>query len=132
MQIAIIVLFTWFLFFLLGRYQLSRIKSKLFAKIDARVEKLEKAKQTDTLDSFYAHTFNDWDAVVKSNAWFVLSDNELYPVPANPQRLKDRLKLTPAWLGAYLKIKGTDLEMTESQRASVEEILALVPKNQRK
>lgn len=132
MQIAIIVLFTWFLFFLLGQYQLNRIKKKLFAKIDERVKTLEKAKQTDTLDSFYAHIFADWDTVVKSNAWFVLSANELYPVPANPQRLKDRLKLTPAWLSAYLHLQGTDLEMTESQRTSVEEILALVPENQRK
>lgn len=127
-QIIVYILFAWFFIFLLGKMQLNRIKKKLFYKIDEVSILMAKRWGEITLDQFYERVFADWDEMVRSSAKFVLSINELYPVSADPQKIKERMKLSPEWLGAFLQLRGTDLNMTESQREKVNEIVNLAPK----
>jgi hypothetical protein len=55
----------------------------------------------------------------------------LYPISANPDRVMARMNLTPAWLGAYLKLTGKEIEMTEEQRTAVDAIIESVPPHRR-
>jgi hypothetical protein len=126
-QITVILLFLWFVMFVAGKLQQGRIKKELFKRIR---EGLAPAREKDpdlSLSAYYAWVFEGWDQLVKKNAWFILGPSELYPVSADPERVRSRMNLTPAWLGAYLKLSGVELAMTEDEQAAVDAIVASVP-----
>lgn len=127
-QIAIFALIIWFFIFLLGMMQMNRIKKRLFNRIDETIDLINDRGKEITLDEIYNIVFADWDELVHSSAKFVLSKNELYPVPANPTKIKERLNLSPVWLGAYLRLQGAEPDMTNSQKEKVNEILKLATK----
>ena len=131
-QITIILLVVWFLMFVAGKIQQGQIKKKLFARIHQGLGSAQEKNPDLTLDEFYDWVFSDWDQLVKGSAWFILSQSELYPIAANPERVKVRMNLTPAWLGAYLQLSGNEIKMTEDQQAAVEAIIESVPPHRRK
>jgi hypothetical protein len=118
-QITLLLLFAWFSLFLAGRYQQKRIKKALFDRVKTGIEPALKENPGLSLDAYYEWVFSDWEDLVRRNARFVLSDNELYPVSADPTRLQRRMNLTLIWLGAYLKLSGKELAMTDEQRTAV-------------
>jgi hypothetical protein len=130
-QITVILLVVWFIMFVAGKLQQRRIKKKLFNRIQEGIQPALEKDPDLGLDEYYDWVFSKWGDLVRSNAWFVLSKNELYPVSADPDRLKDRMNLTPVWLGAYLKLKGIELKMNEDQEAAVQAIIETVPEGRR-
>lgn len=126
-QITIILLILWFLMFVAGKFQQGRIKKNLFKRVREGLAPAREKDPTLSLSAYYEWVFEDWENLVKQNAWFILGPNELYPVAANPERVRTRMNLTPAWLGAYLKLGGVELEMTEDEQAAVDAIVETVP-----
>ncbi len=131
-QITIILLVVWFLMFVAGKIQQGTIKKKLFARIHQGLGPAQENNPDLTLDEFYDWIFSDWNELVKRNAWFILSQSELYPISANPERVMARMNLTPAWLGAYLELTGKKIKMSEEQQAAVDAIIQSVPVHRRK
>lgn len=126
-QITIILLILWFLMFVAGKYQQGRIKKKLFERIRKGLAPAREKDPDLSLSAYYDWVFSDWGNLVKRNAWFILGPNELYPVSADPERVQSRMNLTPTWLGAYLKLCGVELEMTDDEQAAVNAIVETVP-----
>lgn len=126
-QITIVLLILWFLMFVAGKFQQGRIKKKLFERIREGLAPAGEKNPNLSLGAYYDWVFLDWENLVKRNAWFILSPNELYPVAADPERVRTRMNLTPAWLGAYLRLGGVELEMTEDEQAAVTAIVETVP-----
>jgi hypothetical protein len=122
-QITVILLVIWFVVFVAGRFQQNQIRKKLFHRIESGLENALKENPELTLNSYYSWVFVEWESLVKQNARFVLSKNEIYPVAANPDRLKERWNLTPIWLGAYMKKNDLPIKMTEQQEEAVDAIL---------
>ena len=130
-EITLTILFIWFAIFIAGKWQQSRIKKQLLKRIrDGVQSKLEENPEL-TLDAFYEWVFDGWDSLVRENAWFVLNQRELWPVPADPGRVKSQMNLTPEWLGAYLKLRGYDLKMNDTQAQAVSEIIESIPLHRR-
>ena len=129
-NIGLIVLVLWFVFYLAGRYQQNRVKKALIKKLSNEIELVKKEQLPTGLDEFYDRVFMDWPDLVRLNAKFVLNKMELLPYPAKPEELKTRFNLTPAWLGAYSKLHGLELEATEDQQIEIEQIL-LFSKNRK-
>lgn len=124
-EITIILLVAWFLMYVAGRYQQNRIKKALFTRIRTGVELALEENPGLGLNEYHAWVFSEWEHIVKNNAWFVLSQNELYPVGVHPNRMKEQMNLTPEWLGAFLKLEGTELKMDETQSAAVDSIVQM-------
>jgi hypothetical protein len=130
-QITLIILFIWFAIFIAGKWQQSRIKKQLLKRIrDGAQSKLAEDPAL-TLDAFYDWVFEGWDTLVRENAWFILNQRELWPVPADPERVKAQMNLTPEWLGAYLQLRGYQLEMNEAQAQAVSDIVQSIPPHRR-
>ncbi len=130
-QITLFLLVSWFFMYVTARYQQDRIKKSLFKRIE---EGLGPALRKDphlNLEKFYTWVFADWDQLVRENAWFVLSKSELYPIPARPEQLKIQMNLTPSWLGAYLRLQGKNLQMSEALEESVQKIIQSLPEKRR-
>ncbi len=131
-QITIILLILWFLMFVAGKFQQGRIKKQLLQRIREGVGPALEKDPGLSLSAYYDWVFGGWEGLVKKNAWFVLGPNELYPVSADPDHMRSRMNLTPAWLGAYLKLGGVELAMTEDEQVAVDAIVATVPPEQLK
>ncbi len=131
-QITVTILIIWFFIFVAGKLQQNRIKKKLFHRIKTELSTKLETNPDLSLDTFYDWVFSGWDDLVRKNAWFVLNKNELWPVAANPKRLKKQMNLTPEWLGAYLQIRGTQLQMSESQQEDINHIINTTPAHHRR
>jgi hypothetical protein len=129
-QITIILLILWFLMFVAGKFQQGRIKKQLLQRIREGVGPAQEKDPDLSLSAYYDWVFEGWEELVKKNAWFVLGPNELYPVSADPDRVRSRMNLTPAWLGAYLKLCGVELALSDEEQAEVDTIVAAVPPGQ--
>ncbi len=130
-EITLTILFIWFAIFVAGKWQQSRIKRKLLKRMMEGVRSKLEENPDLTLDAFDEWVFANWDSLVRENAWFILNKNELWPVPADPQRVKSQMNLTPEWLGAYLKLRGYELQMNEEQQESVSDIIQSIPAHRR-
>jgi len=118
----------WLLMFGLGQWQFKRITKGTTELVLAMGKKAHNRRERPTVEEFYAQIRPEWEAMLKQKAKFILHKTELFPVPANARFVETRMKFTPAWLGAFLKVNHLDLPASEELEAEIEAVMSLAPK----
>lgn len=118
----------WLLFFVLGRWQLNRVKQCTTDLILNEASQVQRLHQPPNVEDFYTQIQPNWEVMLKKNAWFILHKTELFPVPAWPLIVQKRLNFTPAWMGAYLRLNGIKLPAEPELETEIERIVTLVPR----
>jgi hypothetical protein len=121
----------WLLIFILGRWQFNRIKQFTTDLILDKARQARKLYQKPSIEDFYAQIQPEWQAMLRKNAWFILHASELFPVPAHPLIVQKRLKFTPAWMGAYLRLNGIYLSAETELESEIDRIVSLAPPKKR-
>ena len=121
----------WLLIFILGRWQFNRIKQFTTDLILDKARQARKLHQKPSIEDFYTQIQPEWHMMLKKNAWFILHASELFPVPAHPLIVQKRLKFTPAWMGAYLRLNGIYLTAEAELESEIDRIVSLAPQKKR-
>jgi hypothetical protein len=100
------VLFLWIAALLLGKAQLQRVERKTHAFVLQQAWQLLGREPGLTAHELYDLIYPEWCQWVKGLAFFIPHRWEMWPVPASPARLRERLGLTPAWLASHLRSHG--------------------------
>lgn len=131
---AVLVIFfaLWLLMYSLGKWQFKRITQGTTELVLAMGKKAHNRKNKPTVEEFYAQIRPEWEAMLKQKAKYILHKSELFPVPANARFVETRMKFTPAWLGAFLKVNHLDLPASEELEAEIEGVMALAPRRPEK
>ena len=116
----------WLALFLWARSQTERVKERTTALI---LEQARLASRQDppTVEQFFNNFQPIWEKMLRESASVILHKSELFPIPARPDAVRRRLNLSPAWLGAYLRIHGFHWRAEEGLEAEIQRILALAP-----
>jgi hypothetical protein len=117
----------WLVMFILGRWQFNRVKQYTTDMILEEARRKKSLNQYLTVEDLYQQLQPGWEEMIKKNAWFILHSTELFPVPAWPSIVKNRLKFTPAWMGAFLRLNGVKLPARVELENEIERIVMLAP-----
>lgn len=113
-----IVSTTLLVIWLSGKYQLDRVekKTKEYA-LNAAKEVLERNPDID-IEDLYDRIYPGWATMVTNTARFVPHRWELWPVPTDPEKVKDQIEFNPEWLSTYLAENGlaTEPEAVSEQK----------------
>lgn len=115
----------WLLFYILGRWQFSRVIEGTLALVMEQGRKAHRSPSRPTVEEVYAKIQPEWEAMLKKKAWFILHKSELFPVPATPAIVRKRFNFTPVWLGAYLQVNGIELPAGAELKEEINRIAAL-------
>ncbi len=122
----------WLLMFLYARSQTQRIMKNTLDMILEMAEIEDKKVPRPTLEQFYANFQVNWEEMLHKSAVVILHKTELFPLPAKPEIVRKRLNLTPAWMGAYLKINGFHWNASSELNEQIQQILELAPAKKKK
>jgi hypothetical protein len=117
----------WLLMFLYARSQTERIKKNTVDMILERARIESKREPCSTMEQFYADFQQDWEKMLHESAVVILHKSELFPLPAKPEVVRRRLNLTPAWMGAYLRLHGFRLKASPELDEQIQQIMILAP-----
>jgi hypothetical protein len=93
-----------------SKYQLNKIeKATKQYSLEASRAELDKNPRIKT-DELYDRIFPGWSEMVLRTAWFVPHRWELWPVPTNPEKVRDQVKFTPEWLEQFLLENGIEVQ----------------------
>ena len=107
---TILVLFgLWLVMFYLGKYQLKSIHKKTETWALESAQRLLSKTPDISVDKLYEQLYPEWAANLRGSAYFILHKWEIWPVPATPRFVKDRIDFTPEWLGGYLWANGLNV-----------------------
>ena len=121
-------LFVWLVLFVTGQMQFKRVRQRTLDLALAEIGPARKRKPDLTVEGYYDLLLPTWEQMVKKNAWFIPHRTELCPMPATPAYLRSRLNFTPAWLGAFLRLRGIKLNCAPELEEQITAITAMVPK----
>lgn len=128
-QSTLVIFFAiWLLMYSLGQWQFRRIKEGTTELVLSMGKKAHARKIRPTVEEFYAQIRPEWEKMIHQRAKYILHKTELFPVPANAHFVEKRIKFTPGWLGAFLKVNHLDLPASEELEGEIESIMALAPK----
>lgn len=122
----------WLLMYSLGKWQFKRITQGTTELVLSLGKKAHGRKNRPSVEEFYAQIRPEWEEMLKKNAKYILHKSELFPVPATPRFVETRMKFTPAWLGAFLKVNHLDLPAGEELESEIENVMALAPRRPQK
>jgi hypothetical protein len=100
--VSFIFLASWLFMFLTSREQMRRIKKRTEALVLSIAKKAMQERPGLTLNQLYELVLPDWRAMVPKTAWYILHKTELFPVPARPDTVIERLKFGPDYVGTIL------------------------------
>jgi hypothetical protein len=69
---------------------------------------LEKEPQLQ-IAKLYERLYPIWSDMVRKTAFFIPHRWEIWPVPATPKRVAERLEFSPEWLGEHLWANGIEV-----------------------
>lgn len=122
----------WLLMFLYARSQTEKIKKTTINMILEQAGLEDKKEPQPTLDEFYSNFQILWEEMLQKSAVVILHKSELFPLPAKPEIVRKRLNLTPAWMGAYLRLNGFQWKATPELDEQIQQIMALAPTRKKK
>lgn len=126
-----VVLGAWLVLFLLGRRQFEKVKAYTMDLLVEEYQRAAKAGVIPGLDKLYRMIEVKWEIWLQENIRFILNKAELWPVKATPELVRQRMNMSPEWVGAYLQLKGYQVEATPAQREKIEYIVSLAPQNRK-
>ena len=104
-----IILLAWMGMLYGGKAQLKRVESRTHSLV------LEEARQYLAeapglnANHLYDRLYPQWRQMVRRSALFITHRWELWPLPAIPSLVRQRIGFTPEWLGQYLRTHGFDV-----------------------
>lgn len=125
-----IVLGTWLLLFLWARSATEKVKNQTTDLILKQARRAMKRSAPPTMEQFYADFQPMWEEMLQKSAKVILHKSELFPVRARPEAVRQQLNLTPAWMGAYLRINGYHLAAAEGLESEIQHIVTLANSKQ--
>jgi hypothetical protein len=96
----------WLLILATGRYQLKKVKENTVELILTEAKRQIKGNKSISMQTFYKKIYPSWCQMLKSTAWFIPHKTELWPMPASPDYVKDRIKFLPDVVGQFLSDNG--------------------------
>ncbi len=96
----------WLAIFGMGKLQLKRIREKTEAWVLPTSRQIVADTPDISIDDLYEHLYPRWVNHIRGSAVFILHRWEIWPLPATPRFVKDRLDFTPGWLGSFLQANG--------------------------
>ena len=107
--VILVIASLWLATFFLGRYQLNLIRTKTEAWVLESSKRILKETSGISLNKLYEQLYPGWEANLRGTAYFIMHRWEIWPVPATPRFVKDRINFTPEWLDGFLWANGIKL-----------------------
>lgn len=96
-------------FFAAGKWQLKRIEDRTKSMvIEAGREALGENPQI-TAKELFEKLLPEWEKMLRETAWFIPHRLELWPIPAAPQTVSERINFNSEWLSQYLWENGINI-----------------------
>lgn len=96
----------WLAVFGMGKLQLEGIRKKTEDWVLQTSRQIVADTPDISIDDLYERLYPRWVDHIRGSAVFILHRWEIWPLPATPRFVKDRLDFTPGWLGSYLQANG--------------------------
>lgn len=118
----------WATIFALGKLQLKSIRTK------TETWTLESSRHILTqspgipLQKLYDQLYPEWVKNLRGTAVFIPHRWEIWPVPATPRFVKDRIDFSAEWLGGFLWANGIKLPGGKAPEEESSKYLPKVPK----
>jgi hypothetical protein len=106
---ALVGIGIWGAMFILGKIQLNNIRSKTNAWVLESTQSILTETPKIPIDKLYEMLYPGWVNNLRGSAVYILHRWEIFPVPATPRFVKDRIDFTPEWLGGFLWANGIKL-----------------------
>lgn len=96
------MLIGWYFIFLAGTFQFKAIKRNTGRIIMEYIASRAPALKEPLPEQVHRETYQQWSAMVRQKAWFVLDKRELIPIPATIKNVEARLGYSPVWVANFL------------------------------
>lgn len=111
----------WMVLFLSGTWQLNRIKERTSALSLREAKRLLKDNPEINIREFYNNVKPAWEQMVRDSALFIPHRWELWPIPATPEIVQERVDFTPEWLGEFLWLEKIKMRGAKQRKDAPEE-----------
>jgi len=115
--VSFITFSIWLILFVLGRAQFNKIKKLTQSVIVEKANVQIKEDKEIILKEFYKQIYPSWCDLVKKSIWFIPHKTELWPMPAKPDYVRDRIGFNQEWTARILLDNGIELKGREVQKA---------------
>jgi hypothetical protein len=89
-----------------GKYQVQRLKSRTESLVLEAAQQWRAAGRGLGAKDLYRNLYPEWSAMVRHSALFIPHRWELWPVPASPTRVEERIGFSPEWIHDFLTEQG--------------------------
>lgn len=118
----------WTTLFLAGKAQLRRVEARTLPLVLDEACQALAEKPGLTAEELYDHLYPAWCRMVRRTAWFVPHRWEMWPLPASPAIVRDRMGFTPQWVARHLSEKGIRLHGMRPKGKALEGQAAGLPR----
>jgi hypothetical protein len=99
----------WLSTFFLGKYQLNSIRTKTESWVLEAANRILVKTPGISINKLFDQLYPEWETHLRGSAYFIMHRWEIWPVPATPRFVKDRINFNPEWLGGFLWANGIKL-----------------------
>ncbi len=110
-----IFLLVWIALVLSGKRQLGVIEARTGPLVVEGARKALEENPNLTPGQLYTQIYPHWCQMARRSALFIPHRWELWPLPASPSIIRDRIGFTPQWLAHHLAIHGILVDDASSQ-----------------
>lgn len=110
----------WLIVLAAGRYQLRKVKERTVELVLSEIKVELKKNPSLTIEHFYELIYPKWCQMLKSTALFIPHKTELWPMPARPNYVKNRISFLPDVVGLFLANNKILLEGVEIEAENIE------------
>lgn len=89
-----------------GKYQVQRLRRRTESLVLAAAHQSRATGKGLGAKDLYRNLYPEWSAMVRHSALFIPHRLELWPVPASPARVQERIGFTPDWIHDFLTDQG--------------------------
>ena len=114
--VSFITFSIWLILFVLGRAQFNKIKKLTQSVLVEKANVQIRENKEITLKEFYNQIYPSWCDLVKESIWFIPHKTELWPMPAKPDYVRDRIGFNQEWTARILLDNGIELKGREVQK----------------
>jgi hypothetical protein len=108
-------------FFAAGKWQLKRIDDRTKSMVIEGGRKALGENPQITAKELFEKLHPEWEMMLRETALFIPHRFELWPVPAAPQTVSERINFNSEWLGQYLWENGIKIRGGKPKKKSKQE-----------
>jgi hypothetical protein len=98
-----LIFLIWAIVLFSGKSQLRRLQANTAALVSERARQFTAGGKSLKLHEFYDLVYPEWSQMVRKTALFIPHHWELWPMPALPAIVRDRIGFSPEWVGQFLQ-----------------------------